>query len=71
VIQSMSVAYDDLNGIEAKEEGRSEVVDDRVVELQNTWLRIHAWRCLLVDGPALACFVWLALGRSWIKKTEK
>ncbi len=60
VIQGMAEAYDDLGGIEAKEEGRSEVVDGRVVELQRQWLRIHVWRSLVVDAPAMVCFAWLA-----------
>lgn len=49
----------------AAEEARSEVdvVDDRVIELQRKWLRLHYWRTLAVDLPAMICFSWLAFKR--------
>lgn len=63
IIQRMVEAYDGLGGIEAREEGRGEVVDERVVELQRRWLRVHAWRSLVMDGPAVLCFGWLVIER--------
>lgn len=61
VIQGMAEGYDGLDGMRAKKEESRELVDDRVVELQRRWLRIHAWRSFTVDVPAMLCFVWLAL----------
>ena len=62
-VQGLVEAYDGLEGIEAKEEGRGEVVDERVIELQRRWLTVHAWRTLVTDGPAVVCFGWLAMRR--------
>jgi len=62
IVQGMAEAYDGLDGIEAEEEARGEIVDERVVGLQRRWLRAHAWRSWVMDGPAVLCFGWLVLG---------
>ena len=63
IAHSMTKAYDGLDTIEAKEEGSGDVVDERVVDLQRRWLTVHAWRSLVTDGPAMACFGWLAMAQ--------
>lgn len=60
-IDGMATAYDGLQEIDAKEEQLGEVVDERVVKQQQQWLKIHTWRTLTSDIPAMLCFAWLVM----------
>lgn len=65
-IQDMQYGYERA-GIwqaEALEAGKSEeeIADEKVLDAQRRWLKLHAWRTMLADIPALGCFAWLVFG---------
>lgn len=65
-IQDMKYGYERA-GIwqaEALEAGKTEeeVADERVLDAQKRWLRLHVWRTMLADIPALGCFASLVFG---------
>lgn len=71
VIAGMAYAYERAGSwrvytkAEAEEKGvpEQDLVDEEVLEGQRKWLKIHAWRTVLTDLPALAAFGWLASRR--------
>lgn len=63
VAGEIAEAYDGLDGLDAVEENRAEVVDDLVIDGQRQLLRLWLWRLLGMDVPAVLCFAWLNFGR--------
>lgn len=55
-IDAMCAVYD--GGAKGREDGK---LDDRAVELNAQWLRLHLVRSVAADLPAMLCFAWLAL----------
>lgn len=65
VIQGMAYAYERAGvwerKVDAMEAGKTEeqVAEEKALEGQREWLRVHFWRTLLTDLPAWGCFGWL------------